>query len=81
MHHSLMNGDYNAFHEASKPITCDSIIVSLKDGPGQIDSLIQSAIYHRKPEYIGIPMDECNVKLDVPMNPLPSAPFYPHITK
>ncbi|KKY22626.1 putative pyruvate decarboxylase [Phaeomoniella chlamydospora] len=58
IHHTLGNGNYTAYHEMSKHITCaDTVLTDLSTVTSEIDRVLNAAIQHSQPVYIGVPGD------------------------
>ncbi|MCW2258101.1 indolepyruvate decarboxylase [Providencia alcalifaciens] len=56
-HHTLGNGDFNVFYKISQYFSCAHSIITPENCITELERLINSALFERRPVYIGIPSD------------------------
>ncbi|KAI8976985.1 thiamine diphosphate-binding protein [Pilobolus umbonatus] len=66
LHHSLGNGNFQVFAEMFSKITCACAHLTMDNAVRQIDYVIQTAFLHKRPGYIGIPIDFINFEVTIP---------------
>jgi indolepyruvate decarboxylase len=57
MHHTLGNGEYDAFRRMSDPVVCASAVMRPENVAYETERLIFEALYHRRPVYMAFPAD------------------------
>jgi indolepyruvate decarboxylase len=57
MHHTLGNGEYDAFRRMSDPVVCASAVMRPENAAYETERLIFEALYHRRPVYMAFPAD------------------------
>jgi indolepyruvate decarboxylase len=57
MHHTLGNGEYDAFRRMSDPVVCASVVMTPQNAAHETERLIFEALYHRRPVYMSFPAD------------------------
>jgi indolepyruvate decarboxylase len=57
MHHTLGNGEYDAFRRMSDPVVCASAVMGPENVAYETERLIFEALYHRRPVYMAFPAD------------------------
>lgn len=57
MHHTLGNGEYDAFRRMSDPVVCASAVMTPENVAYETERLIFEALYHRRPVYMAFPAD------------------------
>ncbi|EKT65573.1 alpha-keto acid decarboxylase family protein [Providencia burhodogranariea] len=56
-HHTLGNGDFDVFYKISQHLSCAHSILTPENCITELERLINSALFERRPVYIGIPSD------------------------
>ncbi len=57
MHHTLGNGEFDLFFKMTQPVVCASTILTPENALAETDRVIQAALTHKQPVYIGVPAD------------------------
>jgi len=60
VHHTLGNGEYDFYHKMAGPVVCASAIMTPQNVAFETERLIEQALYHRRPVYMGFPSDAAN---------------------
>lgn len=63
IHHTLGDGHFNEFIKMASEITETSTVLTADNPEFEINRLIQTALTHKRPVYIGVPEDVANIKL------------------
>ncbi|KAI9261719.1 pyruvate decarboxylase PdcB [Sporodiniella umbellata] len=66
VHHSLGDGNFDAFLQMSSTITCASTLLKSESAMAEIDRVISKAVLSKRPGYIAIPADLICHKVEVP---------------
>ena len=67
IHHTPGKGDYDAFHQMAKYITCaTTVLLDASTATSEIDRVLNEMIHHSKPCYIGVPGDIGQKFIDEP---------------
>src|SRR5271167_2292042 len=61
VHHTLGDGEFDAFHKMAEPIVCASAVMTPQNAAAETERLIAAALYHRRPVYLAIPSDVANM--------------------
>ena len=64
LHHNLETADYYAFYNAYKNVVEDSAFLTKENAKKEIDRLINVMIRTKKPVYIALPDDVCDVEIN-----------------
>src|SRR5262249_37634827 len=57
VHHTLGDGDFDAFRKMAEPIVCASAIMTPQNVASETERLIAAALYHRRPVYMAFASD------------------------
>lgn len=58
MHHTLGTGEFGMYHEMAKHISVDTtVLMDPETGPGEIDRVLGTMMFERRPVYVGVPVD------------------------
>ena len=57
MHHTLDRGAYESFYDMVAPVVCARAILTPENCVAEMQRLVATAVYERRPVYIGIPSD------------------------
>ncbi|MGL5753111.1 MAG: alpha-keto acid decarboxylase family protein [Paraclostridium sp.] len=63
MHHTLLNGDFDVFHQISSKITQATAVITKENAKQEIDRVVYEAITKKKPVYILLAKDICSEKI------------------
>lgn len=58
LHHTLGNGQFDLFYHMAQPVVCARTILTAENVIGEMDRVIECALYERRPAYIAVPRDE-----------------------
>lgn len=64
LHHNLDNSNYYAFYNAYKSVTEACAFLTFENAKEEIDRLINVMVNTKKPVYIAIPMDVCDLEVE-----------------
>lgn len=74
VHHTLGNGEFDLFFSMTDPIVCAKTILTPDNCTVELEKIIDAALYHRRPVYIGIPKNYADMPVtDVPISLPPHA--------
>lgn len=67
-HHTLGNGDFDVFYKISQHLSCAHSILTPENCITELERLINSALFERRPVYIGIPSDYALMPIKISEN-------------
>lgn len=72
VHHTLGNGEFDLFFKMTDPVVCAKTILTPDNCTTELERVLDEALYHRRPIYIGIPKNYADMPItEVPIS-LPS---------
>src|SRR5258708_996020 len=72
VHHTLGNGEFDLFFKMAEPVTCARAIMTPDNCVAETERLINAALYHRRPVYMGFPTDYTNMPVSGKAEPIPA---------
>lgn len=80
VHHTLGNGYFTAFYEATASFVCARAIMTPENCIAETERLIAAALRYRKPVYMAFPSDYATMPIVVSAAPQPVAPVSDPLT-
>ncbi|WP_319469770.1 thiamine pyrophosphate-binding protein [uncultured Pseudodesulfovibrio sp.] len=63
MHHTLGNGEFDLFFKMTQPVVCARTILTPENAAAEVDRVINAALTHKQPVYIGVPADFADMEI------------------
>lgn len=61
VHHTLGNGAFDTFYKMAEPLVCAQAVMTPENCVAETERLIAAAFRHRRPVYMGFPLDYANM--------------------
>lgn len=71
VHHTLGNGEFDLFYKMIDPIVCAKTLLTPDNCVSELERVIDAALYHRRPIYIGIPKNYADIPVTGMQTTLP----------